>query len=105
MLIEIDLENNPVDCMEQVLATIVSKKDLLVFNLKLAPCVVKTTNINDFYSSCDDVEVAKRSIGHFSNGVLYRSKRVYGRIKQHLQSQAMASKRSIGGFSAESGSG
>lgn len=45
MLIDIDLENNPVDSISQVLGTILSKKDLLVFNLKLAPCMVKTTTI------------------------------------------------------------
>ena len=41
MLIEVDLENNPVDSSQQVLQSIQGKKDILILNLKLAPLIVK----------------------------------------------------------------
>ena len=75
MLIDIDLENNPVDDIKQVHQTVESKKDLLVFNLKLSPVTVKAVKIEDF-----GVLVG---MTYFSNGVLYRSRRVYVKIKQH----------------------
>jgi len=36
-LIEIDLENNPVDNYTKVLMMLANKKDILVVNLKLSP--------------------------------------------------------------------
>jgi hypothetical protein len=36
-LVEIDLENNPVDSYSQLLIALQNKKDLLVVNLRLSP--------------------------------------------------------------------
>ena len=48
MLIEVDLENNPVDSSQQVLQLVQGKKDILVLNLKLAPLIVKVQNYDEF---------------------------------------------------------
>ena len=41
MLVEIDLENNPIDQYEQILALLEQKRELLVLNLKMTPILVK----------------------------------------------------------------
>ena len=41
MLVEIDLENNPIDQYEQILALLEQKRELLVLNLKMPPIFVK----------------------------------------------------------------
>ena len=40
-MIEMDLENNPIDSSNQVLRAVQNKKDILLLNLKLAPLMVK----------------------------------------------------------------
>jgi hypothetical protein len=49
MLIEIDLEANPIKSLDTVLQTIVTKKDLLVFNLKQSPLAKE--NPSDLFAS------------------------------------------------------
>jgi hypothetical protein len=112
MLIEIDLEANPIKSLDTVLLTIVTKKDLLVFNLKQSPLAKE--NPSDLFASASTsdstqiLEEAKALMAMSHNGVLYKSKRVYQKIRahfQHAQMQAINSKRSISGFSQESSSG
>lgn len=45
MLIEIDLQGNPVNSTTQVVQTIVTKKDILVLNLKNSPVMDKIQTI------------------------------------------------------------
>ena len=52
-LIEIDLENNPIDSAKQVLLAVQNKRDILILNLKLAPLMVKVQNYDEFVASVD----------------------------------------------------
>jgi glycine cleavage system regulatory protein len=90
MLIEIDLEANPIKSLDTVLQTIVTKKDLLVFNLKRS--ILAKENPNDLFApasaSTQDqtqiLEEAKALMAMSHNGVLYKSKRVYQKIRAHF---------------------
>jgi hypothetical protein len=78
MLIEIDLEGNPVKSVETILDVIVTKKDLLVLNLKQS--VLAKESPEDVLATADESKIlsearALMSLSH--NGVLYKSKRVY----------------------------
>ena len=51
-LIEIDLESNPLENLKDILLAIVSKKDLLVFNLHLTP--LEKSSYKEFFSRDSD---------------------------------------------------
>lgn len=54
-MIELDLENNPIDSALTVLEAVSAKKDILLLNLRLAPLMVKVQSYEEFIES---VEVA-----------------------------------------------
>ena len=47
-LVEIDLENNPVDSYHNLAYILVNKKDLLVLNIKLSPLMLTIQNYDQF---------------------------------------------------------
>jgi hypothetical protein len=53
-LIEVDLENNPVDNYHQLLAMLSKKKDILVVNLKLSPVFL---TISSFDQLCTEMDL------------------------------------------------
>jgi len=78
MLVEIDLEGNPVTSVETILEAIITKKDLLVLNLRQS--VLAKESPEDVLATAKDSNIlsearALMSLSH--NGVLYKSKRVY----------------------------
>ena len=93
-LIEIDLENNPIDSAKQVLLAVQNKRDILILNLKLAPLMVKVQNYDEFVASVDKstidhkqdpVQDFKNLLTFLHNGSFYRRKKIYLRIKQQQQ--------------------
>lgn len=54
MLIEIDLQNNPIDSSRQIVKTILNKKEILIFNLRKTPIALKTRNTDDLYINDPD---------------------------------------------------
>lgn len=56
MLIEIDLQNNPIDSSRQIVKTILNKKEILIFNLRKTPIALKTRNTDDLYINDPDRE-------------------------------------------------
>ena len=65
MLIEMDLENNPIDDAEQVLRAVQNKKDILLINLKLAPLMVKVQNYDEFIISVKEQGAAEPTLAKF----------------------------------------
>lgn len=52
-LVEIDLENNPIDSYDQVLGLVHNKRDILVLNLKLSPLMVKIQSLEEFEAAAE----------------------------------------------------
>ena len=90
-LVEIDLENNPVDNYSQLISLLEGKKDILVVNLKLSPVFLTISSYEQLCSELEShllktisnvdekssLESFKLKLKHFQNGCLYRSKRAY----------------------------
>ena len=51
LVIEMDLENNPIDSAASILRAVQIKKDILLLNLKLAPLMVKVQSYDEFIES------------------------------------------------------
>jgi hypothetical protein len=58
MLIEIDLQNNPIDNSRQIINAILNKKEILIFNLRKTPIALKTRTTDDLYLNDPDREQA-----------------------------------------------
>ena len=56
MLIEIDLQNNPIDNSRQIINAILNKKEILIFNLRKTPVALKTRTTDDLYLNDPDRE-------------------------------------------------
>ena len=110
-LVEIDLENNPIDSYDQVLGLIHNKRDILVLNLKLSPLMVKIQSLEEFEAAAEQhmegeqgttlISDFKNLLKFLYNGAFYRSKRVYLRIRHQMQQIV---KRSISNFSNDGSS-
>ena len=85
-MIEMDLENNPIDSSNQVLRAVQNKKDILLLNLKLAPLMVKIQSYDEFIASVTDdnkiVQDFKKLLTFLHNGTFYRRRKIYVRIRQ-----------------------
>jgi hypothetical protein len=46
VLVELDLENNPIDSYESLLSGLQNKNDMLVINLKLAPVMLTISSFD-----------------------------------------------------------
>lgn len=53
-MIEIDLENNPIDSVQSVLHAVQNKKDILLLNLRLAPLIVRVQSYEEFLSLAEE---------------------------------------------------
>jgi hypothetical protein len=100
LLLDLNLENNPLSDWNQVFAAVTDKKDILVLNLKSAPimgihktyedCVSKASQIAiaALPGQCEialkKVEEFKRLLSCLEGEVFYRSKRTYLKLKQHF---------------------
>ena len=89
-LVEIDLENNPIEGgYSEVLGIMGNKKDLLVINLKLTPVIGGTVQTYEqlVHEICavggeeEQAEMFKKKMKFYANGCVYRSKRAYTKIK------------------------
>jgi hypothetical protein len=102
-LVEIDLENNPVDNYVKLLEMLKNKPDILVVNLKLSPVLLTiqsyeqlcneletslmmeggrvNTEISERQKQPSLIELFKKHLQYYSNGCLYRSKRAYHKLR------------------------
>ena len=119
-MVEIDLENNPVDNYVKVLEMLKNKSDILVVNLKLSPVFL---TVQSYEQLCHELETSmmmegarqnatetsqrqqpslieafKKHLQFYSNGCLFRSKRAYHKLRVLQQN----SKRSSSNFSGSS---
>jgi hypothetical protein len=78
MLVEISLQNNPIEDAVQIKRTVVNKKEILLLNLRRTPLALKTRVAEELFQG--DQECLSL-LGHYRSDVLYRNKRVYNRIK------------------------
>eukprot|EP00347_Sterkiella_histriomuscorum_P007677 403347996 len=105
-IIEIDLENNPIEDIKELFSGIAFKKDILVLNLKMTPLFLMIQNYEQIINELSDkieqsqIDWFKLKLRFFNNGSLYRTKRVFIKIKSQLQH----SKRSSSNFSNGSSS-
>ena len=98
-MIELDLENNPIDSALTVLKAVSAKKDILLLNLRLAPLMVKVQSYEEFIESVEVASLESTTTGEaeqpsklvqdfgqlltfLHNGTFYRRRRIYTRIKQ-----------------------
>ena len=87
-LVEIDLQNNPIDNCKQICQTILNKKEILTFNLRSTPVALKTRTAEEIYNYFPEgATQALQLLSHYRSDVLYRNKRVYIRIKQQIITQ------------------
>jgi len=103
-LVEIDLENNPVDNYVKLLEMLRNKSDILVVNLKLSPVFL---TVQSYEQLCHELETSmmmevrpsntetserqqrqpssieafKKHLQYYSNGCLFRSKRAYHKLR------------------------
>ena len=99
LVIELDLENNPIDSALTVLKAVSAKKDILLLNLRLAPLMVKVQSYEEFIESVEVASLESTTTGEaeqpsklvqdfgqlltfLHNGTFYRRRRIYSRIKQ-----------------------
>ena len=59
LVIELDLENNPIDSALTVLKAVAVKKDILLLNLRLAPLMVKVQSYEEFIESVDVAQMGE----------------------------------------------
>lgn len=119
-LVEIDLENNPVDNYFKLLEMLKNKSDILVVNLKLSPVFLtvqsyeqlcheletsmmmegrqNNTETSERQRQPNSIEAFKKHLQYYSNGCLFRSKRAYHKLRVLQQH----SKRSSSNFSGSS---
>lgn len=79
MIVELDLESNRIENNLQLEAAIIKKKDLLVFNLKQNPVTHSAKSPEDLLGTSPELFAM---MSHYQSGVLYKNKRVYGRVRQ-----------------------
>ena len=49
MLVEIDLQNNPIESSSQLIQTVVNKKEILLVNLRKTPIALKTRTAEELF--------------------------------------------------------
>lgn len=91
-MVEVDLENNPVDNHAQVFTMLKNKKDILVVNLKLSPVFLTISSYEQLFQEASAslsqvpdaaqiLESIKGKLKHYASGCLYRSKRAYLKMR------------------------
>ncbi|CDW72911.1 UNKNOWN [Stylonychia lemnae] len=107
-LVDVDLEQNPLDSLSKLLLSFISKNDLLVLNLKQSPIMLMINNYDQLLLEVQNQQNGKdelklwiaQKMKFLNNGCLYKTKRVFMKIKTMQQH----SKRSSSNFSNGSSS-
>ncbi len=108
-LIELDLEKNPFDSYVDILQVFQNKKDILVLSLKGTPLAQDIQSYDNFIANLTaaalssspsslgkdkpskSLENIEKKLKYYWQGVVYRSKRVFNRLKQVLQNSKRSS--------------
>ena len=53
MMVEIDLQDNPIESSKQIVHAILNKKEILIFNLRQTPIALKTRNAEELFNHGD----------------------------------------------------